>query len=126
MARRRTFKLRPQEYLQMASGLAIPLLLAGHFSGTHMAVEWYGLNDTYFYVIWNSWVTNPLTTGLMIAGLIVVWIHGVFGLHFWLRLKPWYAGSYNYLFAAAVLIPALSLTGFATAGKEVALMAENR
>jgi len=53
-------------------------------------------------------------------GLLVVWIHGCIGLHFWLRLKPLYPRIQFYLFAAAVLVPVLALFGFVEAGREVA------
>jgi adenylate cyclase len=48
--------------------------------------------------------------------ILVVWVHLCFGVHFWLRLKRWYPAAQQYLFAAAVLVPALSIAGFVSAG----------
>jgi adenylate cyclase len=48
--------------------------------------------------------------------LLIVWAHLCFGLHFWLRLRPWYPAVQPLAFAAALLVPALALTGFYAAG----------
>ena len=52
--------------------------------------------------------------------LLIVWLHGCIGLHFWLRLRPWYrraaAAGFSRL---ALLLPTLSLIGFANGGREV-------
>jgi adenylate cyclase len=55
--------------------------------------------------------------------LVVVWIHVVVGLHFWLRLKSWYSRALPVLYALAVLLPVLALLGFARAGNEVLALA---
>ena len=51
--------------------------------------------------------------------MLVVWLHVVVGLHFWLRLRAWYARAVPWLYAAALLIPVLSLLGFAVSGVEI-------
>src|SRR6185295_7989550 len=53
------------------------------------------------------------------ALLLIVWTHFCFGIHYWLRLQRWYAQAQPSLFAAALLIPALGLAGFAAAGNEL-------
>jgi adenylate cyclase len=55
--------------------------------------------------------------------VLVVWIHVVVGLHFWLRLKSWYPRALPALYALAVLLPVLALLGFARAGTEVLALA---
>jgi adenylate cyclase len=57
------------------------------------------------------------------VALSVAWAHGCMGLHFWLRLRPWYPRAEPYLYAAAVLIPALGLLGFVEGGREVSRLA---
>ena len=51
--------------------------------------------------------------------LIIVWLHGCIGLHFWLRLRPWYQTVQPLLLALALLLPTLALIGFADGGREL-------
>jgi adenylate cyclase len=55
--------------------------------------------------------------------LVIAWIHGCIGMHFWLRIRPWYPRARAPLFAAAVLVPVLALLGFAHGGREAAMLA---
>ena len=52
--------------------------------------------------------------------LVLAWLHGCIGMHFWLRLQPWYGRVAPWLFAVAILLPTLALLGFVQAGREVA------
>ena len=65
---------------------------------------------------------GAVTILLVGIALLVVWIHGCLGLHYWLRLKPSYPRLQPYLFAAALLLPAAALSGFAAAGKQAAFL----
>ena len=49
--------------------------------------------------------------------LLIVWIHGCLGVHFWLRLKPFYPRAQNVLLSVAVLLPALALLGYYQGGE---------
>ena len=51
--------------------------------------------------------------------MLLVWTHGCIGLHFWLRLKPWYARWQGLFLGLAVLVPALAYAGFSVAGRDV-------
>jgi adenylate cyclase len=55
---------------------------------------------------------------LQVAALLTVWIHGCLGIHFWLRLKPFYPRVAELLLSIAVLLPALALLGFYQGGKQ--------
>jgi adenylate cyclase len=104
-------------------GLAIPILLAQHVVGTRLAHEVLGLAPDYPYVQLRLWTGRPnqaLTQGL---ALIVVWTHACIGLHFWLRLKPWYRRGAPLLYAVALLLPALALAGFLASGMDVRALA---
>src|SRR5690606_13721600 len=57
--------------------------------------------------------------------LLVVWIHGCLGLHYWLRLKAWYRRLLPWLLGAAVLIPACALLGFVNGGRTVAELSKH-
>jgi hypothetical protein len=45
------------------------------------------------------------------------------GLHFWLRVRPWYARLQSAALVGAVLVPVLSLLGAIEAGRQVSTLA---
>ena len=120
--RRRTLRMPFGEAVQVAFGAVIPIMLATHVIANRVAHEVYGLNDTYAYVVLSLWVWDWQQGVLQAIALLVVWIHGCLGLHYWLRLKPSYPRLQPYLFAAALLLPAAALSGFAAAGKQAAFL----
>ncbi len=114
--RRRSLRMPPWEVAQVTLGLLIPLLLVLHIAGTRGARTWLGVDDDYIYVLNRLW---PKDAGRQSLMLIMVWLHGCIGLHFWLRIRPWYDRLKPWLLAAGVLLPALALIGFADAGREL-------
>ena len=119
---RRTFNWARWEWLQLFLGLAIPLLLVPHLLDTRMMATAFRVNDNYAYVLLRVWPDHAITQTLL---LLVVWIHGCLGLHYWLRLKAWYRRLLPWLLGAAVLLPALALLGFVNGGRTVVELAKN-
>ena len=87
--------------------------------------ELYGIGDTYVYVVLVLWEFSPLDGVIQTAALVVAWLHGCIGLHFWLRIKPWYPRLLPYAYAAALMLPMLALLGFARAGQTLAVLAQD-
>ncbi len=122
----RSFKrIPPKEILQIILGLSIPPLMIGHVIGTRIAHETFGINDTYAYVVYSIWVATPIQALLQTAGLLVAWAHGCLGIHFWLRLKPWYEQSFPYLYTIAIILPIMALCGFLLAANTVEVLARD-
>jgi adenylate cyclase len=71
------------------------------------------------------WVNSPFSGALQATLMMVVWIHGCLGLHFWLRLKPYYPRIKELLLASAVLLPTLALLGFYQAGERTLQSAQD-
>ncbi len=116
---RRHLRIPFWEALQLGLGLCIPLLLATHFTATRMAFEWYAVEDSYAKTVLALWRQNPIN-GLRQALLVLIaWTHGCIGLHFWLRLRPWYPRYAAALYAMALLLPVFALLGFTQAGREI-------
>jgi len=69
------------------------------------------------------WVLNPWGGFRQSIVLLVAWTHGCIGLHFWLRLRPWYRRSFPLVLSSFVLVPILGWLGFAEAGRDVAALA---
>src|SRR5262245_60195059 len=53
--KRRTLRVRPNEWVQLAFGLLIPLLLLRHIIGTRIVHEVSGVNDNYVFELWTMW-----------------------------------------------------------------------
>ncbi len=117
--RRRTLRMPRWEATQLVLGLCIPPLLAGHIVGNRLAHEWFGVDDTYTRLVLIMWHLNPFVGWKQTVVLVIAWLHGAIGLHFWLRLRPWYGQAVPAVLAAALLVPTLALLGFVAAGREV-------
>ena len=116
---RREFRWRAIEPLQLALGLSIPLLIMFHVIGVRLGVTLFGHQKLYPQELYTFWVARP-DRGLQIAiVLVVAWVHGCIGLHFWLRMKNFYRRAAPFLLAAAVLLPTLALLGLYQGGREV-------
>ena len=116
--RRGTLRMPVWEAAQIILGLLVVPLIAGHATGTRGARELAGIEVDYPLVLGAIW-TDDFHLVRQTLLLLVVWLHVVVGLHFWLRLKSWYPKALPYLYAAALLLPVLSLLGFVEAGLEV-------
>ncbi|MEE8332945.1 MAG: adenylate/guanylate cyclase domain-containing protein [Alphaproteobacteria bacterium] len=107
------------EAFQLGFGLSVPILLAGHVVGTRLAYELAGTNDSYTFVLLVHFRLATQYFWMQSAGLFAAWIHGCIGMHYWLRLKPFYPRMVPGLFAVAVLLPVLAWLGYVMAGREV-------
>jgi adenylate cyclase len=122
---RRSLRMPAWEAAQLIVGLLIPPLLAIHIIGTRLVHAIYGTDDTYTYELLVIWVFQPASGLQQAAVLVVAWLHGCIGLHFWLRLKSWYAQWVPFAYAGALLVPVIGLVGFVAGGREVARLAED-
>jgi adenylate cyclase len=109
---RRSLRMHRWELVQLLVGLAIPPLLAQHILGTRVVNELFGIDTGYVYALLSYTQFSPSLGVQQIILLCLAWIHGCIGLHFWLRLKPWYPGFKTWLYAGALLIPTFAIFGF--------------
>ena len=80
----------------------------------------YGFDDTYGRLLSLLWPGLAFSQSFL---LVVVWLHAVIGLHFWLRTKAWYERWIPLLLVLAVMIPTVALTGWMEGARRLALMA---
>src|SRR5688572_22608225 len=113
--RRSTLRMPRWEATQLVLGLAILPLLIVHIVGTRLTWTLLGHNIDYERIVGLLW-SSEWSTFKQVVLLVVVWAHLCAGLHYWLRLKSWYQAAEPLAFAAALIIPALALSGFASAG----------
>src|SRR5512145_1027638 len=113
--RRSTLRMPLWEAAQLMLGLGVPPLLISHIVGTRFT--WTLLGHAIDYermvgLLWSSeW--SAIRQSLL---LLIVWAHLCFGLHYWLRVRSWYRDVQPLAFSIALLLPALALSGFASAG----------
>ena len=108
--RRSTLRMSLWEWMQLVLGLSILPLVAGHVIGNRGAALLGDVDPNYYYVVTSMLQNSAIVVKLGLL-ILVIWIHMVIGLHFWLRLKPDYPRYLPYLYAIAVLIPALAYIG---------------
>jgi len=117
---RQTLRLRSSEILQLVLGFLIPIMLSRHVVVTRVSDSFFGTEDLYYeLLLYNFFVRNPVNGYLQLVALVVAWAHGALGLHFWLRIRPWYARWRETVLVAAVLVPILSLLGTIEAGRQI-------
>jgi adenylate cyclase len=116
---RRQFRWKAIEPLQLVLGLSIPALIITHLAGVRLGQTLFGHQKLYPQVLFAYWIVWPLKAWLMYAVMIIAWIHGCIGLHFWLRMKAFYQRAAPFLLAAAVLVPTLAMLGLYQGGRSV-------
>ena len=114
--RRRSLRMPLWEAAQVILGLLIPFWLALHIIGTRGVHQTFGVNDSYHIQFAYIWAGQPWRQVQM---LLLVWLHGCIGFHFWLRIRPWYAKVRLWLLAVAIILPGLALSGFHLGGREI-------
>src|SRR6201984_1116647 len=116
---RRTLRLHASEMSQILLGFAIPLLLVRHVVVTRISDSFFHTDVGYYaYLLWVYFVRSPDQGFAQMLVLLAAWGHAMIGLHFWLRVRPWYARLQSVALAGAVLVPVLSLLGAIEAGRQ--------
>ena len=120
---RRSFRIRVVDWLQLALGFSIPIVLVLHILGTRIAHEVYGVEDNYLYELLILFFYLPEIGVKQIILVLIVWLHAMVGLHQWLRLKPFYPRYQPLALGLALLVPTLSLAGTGVAARDVRRLA---
>jgi adenylate cyclase len=117
-------RLPAAELLRVVLGFAIPLLLLRHVVTTRLAHAVFGADMSHYtYLLWVYFVRSPAIGLQQLLVVVVAWAHAMLGLHFWLKVRPWYARLQPLALVFATLVPVLSLLGAIEAGRQVAALA---
>ena len=116
--RRRTLRMPAWEATQITLGLLFVLLVAKHATAVRGLYSLFDIRAGYGYILAAIW-QDPRSVWQQPILLLVAWLHFAFGLHFWLRVRHWYARLQPWLLAVAVLVPALALAGYVAGGLTV-------
>ena len=121
---RRSLRLKPWEWTQLALGLCIPVLLTFHVVATRIAEHVLDTTTYYTTVFVAQWVIEPWLSAVQMLAIVTVWTHACIGIHYWLRLRSWYPKWRPFLFTYALLLPTLALAGYVTARQSGAARGE--
>ncbi|HET6467076.1 MAG TPA: adenylate/guanylate cyclase domain-containing protein [Geminicoccaceae bacterium] len=113
---RRSWRMPAWQALQIALGFLIPLFLTAHVVGTGLLHRASGLEDTYVWVFASTW---PAGAWQQVLIVVLVWLHGCLGLHYWLRLRSRYRRLFPSLLVLATLLPVLAILGYVEGGRSV-------
>ena len=116
---RRSLRMPTWQWVQLGLGLTIPILLIEHALSTGGGILRVGLVPNYEYVLAVFWHFAPIQGWLQVVLLVVTWTHAVFGIHNWLKVKPWYPLWQPHLYGLALLIPTMAIMGYVSGGFEV-------
>ena len=122
LATRATLRLPAWELVQIGLGLLIPFLMLPHIVNTRLASSVYGVEDNYLYELTRLWPEGALLQSVL---LIIVWLHGCIGIHFWLRIYPPYRKLQPILLFVAITLPLAALAGFMVSGRAVAALVQD-
>ncbi|MCJ0765578.1 adenylate/guanylate cyclase domain-containing protein [Variovorax terrae] len=114
---RRSLRMPPMEALRLLLGFSLPLLLAAHLTAMRWAYQAYGIDPSYARVVRGLWSLEG--SAFQLTMMCAAWAHGCLGLHLALRARPGYRRQFHWLFAAALLLPALAALGFLAMGREL-------
>lgn len=116
--KRRTLKIPRWEFAQLVLGLYIPWTLIPHVTATMGLAKNFGFIPNYHQMLTILWPDLALMQSIL---LLVVWTHAMIGLHFWLRLYPFYHRIKYVALAFAVAWPVMALWGFVEGARRLAL-----
>lgn len=117
-SKRRTLKMSRWEFVQLTLGLYIPWLLIPHITTTMGLANAFDFSPTYSQMLTILWPNHALGQSIL---LLIVWIHSMLGLHFWLRLYPFYSRVMPAIAVFAVALPVASIWGWIEAARRLAL-----
>jgi len=106
-----------EEGLQIVLGLAIPALVLEHALNTRYGSSILSTDDSYTAVLTRIYPNQIAWQTILV---LVAWFHGIIGIHYVVRHKPWFERVREIGFALAFSIPLLAIAGFLAAGREAA------
>ena len=115
--RRTTLWLGWGDAAQALLGVAVLPLILPHIMGTAIGPAMSGAAPDYPWVLAVYWLFAPGLGVQQVLAVIVIWIHGCYGLFLWLHVQPWWGQWGGLTYPVALLVPVLALLGFVEAGK---------
>ncbi len=122
--RRGSLRMPKWELAQLVLGLSIVPLLAGHVSATWGARVLRDFDPNYDFVL-TAILSSPWLSTKQFLLVIIVWLHVVVGLHFFLRLYRGYRRKAVHLYPLVVISPLLVIFSMLRVGMELGVWQTN-
>ncbi|CTQ61075.1 2Fe-2S iron-sulfur cluster-binding protein [Roseibium album] len=103
--------------IQALLGIAIVPLLLPHIMGTVVGPAMTGATPSFKWVLAVYWMFVPHLGIQQVIALIVIWIHGCYGLFLWMQVQNWWGRISTVSYPFVVIVPVAALLGFVEAGK---------
>jgi len=110
----RSFRMPLWRWAQILLGLSIPYWLISHILITRGSELLTGVQVLYLQELAFLW---PVAAIRQNALLLIVWLHGMLGVHYWLRPKNWYKEVHVLFLAFAIIVPIVAISGWITAAQ---------
>jgi len=121
-ARRDLRAMSRGEALQLAAGLMVIPLMASHVVPARLGPALLDTTPFHTLVVLIGTKFDPLGGAMIMGGLVLAWTHGCIGMHYWLRLKPFYPRGRLILFGRAVVLATAAIAGYQAGAREVATL----
>lgn len=121
---RRCFRMGWSEGSRLILGFSILPLLVHHYVAQRYVYSAYDVHRSYDEILYVEFYLVPLLGVRQGLVLLVAWVHGCMGLHYWLRLTSFYRSFAPLLIGASVLLPALALLGVAQGARQIGMLAQ--
>ncbi len=116
--RRSSLRMPKWEMAQLVLGLSIVPLLAGHVSATWGARVLRNFDPNYEFAL-TAILSSPWLSSKQLLLMIIVWLHVVVGLHYFLRLSRSYRRKAIHLYPLVVILPLLVIFSMLRVGTEL-------
>lgn len=116
--RRSSLRMPAWEMAQLVLGLSIVPLLAGHVSATWGGRVLRGFDPNYEFAL-TAILSSPWLSTKQLLLVVIVWIHVVIGLHFFLRLFHAYRRIAIHLYPLVVILPLLVVFSMLSVGLDL-------
>lgn len=124
VVRRRSWAMPWREAMQLALGLAVPLLLLSHLVSVRAAERLYGIDDSFERLVLQYWVLDPWGVTRQFLLMAVVWLHGCLGIRFLVAHRRWARAVATPALLGALMLPILAVLGLLNVGFELRGMVE--
>lgn len=114
---RNTLLMNWQDGAQALLGLATVPLLLPHIMGVVVGPQMTGQHASFEWVFAVYWIFAPQLGIQQVLALIVIWIHGCYGLFLWMQVQNWWGRFGAFTYPLVVIVPVASLLGFVEGGK---------
>ena len=107
---------------QLVAGLLVVPILIGHVVPVRFGPLLLGMIPMHTTVSIATTKFSDVPGVTMALAILLVWVHGCIGVHYWLRLKPGYARWQPWLMGASVALGVLALTGYLAGAREASAL----